>query len=43
MLNLIGVDPNWQLIAKGLLIVIAVTIDVWSDKYLKKRMEMKVN
>jgi len=39
MLNLLGVDSNWQSIAKGLLIIIAVSLDVLSNQYFKKRME----
>ncbi len=39
MLNLLGVDSNWQSVAKGLLIIIAVSLDVLSDRYFKKRME----
>ncbi|HHV11917.1 MAG TPA: ABC transporter permease [Clostridiales bacterium] len=39
MLNLLGVDSNWQSVAKGLLILIAVSLDVLSDRYFKKRME----
>lgn len=42
-LNLLNVDSNWQLIAKGILIIAAVMIDVWSakfsDKMLKRRAE----
>ncbi len=39
MLNLLGVDSNWQSVAKGLLIIIAVSMDVLSNQYFKKRME----
>lgn len=39
MLNLLGVDSNWQSVAKGLLIIIAVSLDVLSDQYFKKKME----
>ncbi|MCI8993411.1 MAG: ABC transporter permease [Eubacterium sp.] len=42
-LNLLNVDSNWQLIAKGILIIAAVMIDVWSakfsDRMLKKKAE----
>ena len=41
-LNLMGVDANWQLIAKGLMILFAIVLDVVSGKIAtrmsKKRM-----
>lgn len=39
MLNLMAVDSNWQSVAKGLLIVLAVSLDVFSNYFFKKRME----
>lgn len=36
-LNLIGVDSNWQVVAKGLMILIAVFIDVKSQVFFKKQ------
>ncbi len=39
LLNLLGVDSNWQLVAKGAMILIAVTIDILSTKYIARRME----
>ncbi len=36
-LNLMGVSTNWQLIAKGLLIIFAVFIDTQATKILSKR------
>lgn len=38
-LNLAGVDSNWQLIAKGALIVLAVLLDVLSTRYFNARMK----
>ncbi len=42
-LNLLNVDSNWQLVAKGILIVVAVVIDVWSaqasERMMKRRAE----
>jgi ribose transport system permease protein len=32
-LNLLGVDSNWQVIAKGLLILIAIVLDVVSTRF----------
>lgn len=40
-LNLLNVDSNWQLIAKGLMIVAAVMIDVWSAKISDRRLKSK--
>lgn len=37
-LNLLGVSTNWQLVAKGLLILIAVFLDTQSTKILSRRM-----
>ena len=31
-MNLLGIDTNWQVIAKGLLILFAVVIDVVSSR-----------
>ena len=39
MLNLLGIDSNWQSVAKGLLIIIAVSLDVLTNGFFKKRME----
>ena len=36
MLNLTNVDPNYQIVAKGLLILFAVTLDTMSTKLLNK-------
>lgn len=36
-LNLTGIDPNWQVIAKGLLILIAIVLDVTSSKFIARR------
>lgn len=38
-LNLAGVDSNWQLVAKGLLIIFAVMIDVLSARYFEKKLK----
>jgi ribose/xylose/arabinose/galactoside ABC-type transport system permease subunit len=32
-LNLLGVDSNWQIIAKGMLILIAIVLDVMSTRF----------
>ncbi|MCU6763654.1 Ribose transport system permease protein rbsC [uncultured Roseburia sp.] len=40
-LNLLNVDSNWQLIAKGLLIIIAVFIDVQSSHIRNKMLKNK--
>lgn len=37
-LNLNGVNSNWQIVVKGLLIVVAVVLDVQTSKIMKKRM-----
>ena len=39
MLNLAGVDSNWQLVAKGLLILAAVLLDVASSNYFTKKLK----
>jgi ribose/xylose/arabinose/galactoside ABC-type transport system permease subunit len=39
MLNLAGVDSNWQLVAKGLLILTAVLLDVASTQYFEKKLK----
>ena len=39
MLNLRAVDSNWQLIAKGLLILAAVLLDVMSTNYFNEKMK----
>ena len=39
LLNLLGVDSNWQYVAKGLLILVAVGLDVFSTKIIQKSME----
>jgi len=39
MLNLNAVDSNWQLIAKGLLILGAVLLDVTSTRYFTKKLK----
>ena len=39
MLNLAGVDSNWQLVAKGLLILTAVLLDVASSRYFSKKLK----
>lgn len=39
MLNLAGVDSNWQLVAKGLLILAAVLLDVASSRYFGKKLK----
>lgn len=36
MLNLTNVDPNYQIVAKGLLILFAVTLDTMSTKLINK-------
>ena len=36
MMNLTGIDPNWQIVTKGLMIVIAVGIDVTSNRIMAK-------
>jgi len=36
VLNLMGVDTNWQLIAKGLLIIFAVGLDVFTTAYITR-------
>ena len=38
-LNLAGIDSNWQLIAKGLLIVFAVLVDVISANYFTNKLK----
>ncbi len=38
ILNLNAVDSNWQLVAKGLLILSAVLLDVVSTRYFNKKM-----
>lgn len=38
MLNLNAVDTNWQLVAKGLLILTAVLLDVISTRYFDKKL-----
>lgn len=40
ILNLLGVDPNWQSISKGLLILIAVILDTTSTRIIN-RMQKK--
>lgn len=35
-LNLLGVDPNWQVIAKGLLILIAIILDAATSGILRR-------
>lgn len=42
MLNLAGVDSNWQLVAKGLLILAAVLLDVASSRYFGKKLKKVV-
>lgn len=39
MLNLAGVDSNWQLVAKGLLILLAVLLDVASSRFFAKKLK----
>lgn len=39
MLNLVAVDSNWQLIAKGILILLAVLLDVATSQYFEKKMK----
>jgi ribose/xylose/arabinose/galactoside ABC-type transport system permease subunit len=36
-LNLLGVNPNWQIIAKGVLILVAVLLDTLTTKYYEYR------
>jgi ribose/xylose/arabinose/galactoside ABC-type transport system permease subunit len=36
-LNLLGVDPNWQVIAKGMMILLAVVLDVISTRMYSNR------
>jgi ribose/xylose/arabinose/galactoside ABC-type transport system permease subunit len=38
-LNLAGVDSNWQLVAKGMLILLAVMMDVFSANYFNKKLK----
>jgi ribose/xylose/arabinose/galactoside ABC-type transport system permease subunit len=46
-LNLMGVDANWQLVAKGLMILFAIVLDVVSSNIAnnmsKKRMAAAQN
>ena len=35
-LNLLNVNTNWQLVAKGLVIVLAMILDTKSESLLKK-------
>jgi len=37
-MNLMGINSNWQIVAKGLLILIAVVIDLQSSNLLNKRL-----
>jgi ribose/xylose/arabinose/galactoside ABC-type transport system permease subunit len=37
-LNLLGVNANWQIISKGLLILFAVILDVTTTRYYEKRL-----
>lgn len=37
-MNLLGINPNWQVIAKGFLILFAVIIDVVSARAQAKRL-----
>ncbi len=39
MLNLAGVDSNWQLVTKGLIILVAVFLDILSTKYFTAKMK----
>lgn len=39
VLNLRGIDSNWQLVAKGLLILFAVGLDVLSTSYYNNRLK----
>lgn len=42
ILNLMAVDSNWQLIAKGLLILAAVLLDVLSSRYYERRLKKAI-
>lgn len=39
MLNLAAVDSNWQLVAKGILILLAVLLDVATSRYFNEKMK----
>lgn len=39
MLNLAAVDSNWQLVAKGILILLAVLLDVVTSRYFTEKMK----
>lgn len=41
-LNLLGVNANWQIVAKGLMILIAVLLDVLSSKYYEQRAKKQI-
>lgn len=41
-LNLMGVDSNWQLVAKGLMILLAITLDVISTKVTNNMSKKKM-
>jgi membrane protein implicated in regulation of membrane protease activity len=42
-LNLLSIDPNWQVIAQGVLILIAVIIDVLSSRSYAKRLSKQAS
>ncbi len=37
-MNLLGIDTNWQVVAKGILILVAVILDSQSEALIRKRM-----
>ena len=41
-LNLLGVSSNWQIVVKGLLILIAVILDTLTSKFYDQRAKKKV-
>lgn len=42
-MNLLGIDSNWQIIAKGVLILLAVIIDVLSSRSYAKRLSKQAS
>lgn len=41
MLNLAGIDSNWQLVTKGLIILVAVFLDILTTKYFSAQLKKK--
>lgn len=42
-LNLMKVDSNWQIVAKGLLILVAVAFDIFCHRVLSRRLKKSTN